>query len=221
MNSLSIGCRAKHFVPFFVALLAAGKLVAGDQDAAWTKVLEQDGVVICSRVPADSSLPEFRGVGEVAATPGSVFAVVNNTEAYPRFMPYTSECRILQRIKNGIITYQRLAFPLVDDRDYTLRSVHSKSTGREGATYRIRWEQANDLGPAPRPGVQRVELCEGSWLIEPASVGRSRLTYTVHSGTGGSIPEFLADAGSRVGIRKIFAAIRKEVRDPKYADDKG
>ncbi len=217
---------------FLVTLLTAGHLLAGGQDGAkraadnatataWKQVADQDGVVICSRFRTGSTLEELRAVGEVDARPGSVFAVVNDPEAYPDFMPYTSECRILQRTQNGTVTYQRLDFPLINDRDYTLRSVHSKIARPDGVAYRLRWKQANDLGPAPKPGVQRVKICEGSWVIEPTSVGRSRLTYTVYSGTGGSIPAFLAVAGSRVAIRKIFDAIRKEVREPKYADAKG
>jgi hypothetical protein len=30
------------------------------------------------------------------------------------------------------------------------------------------------------------------------------------------IPAFIKNAGSQIGIRKLFAAIRKQVRDPKY-----
>jgi len=34
---------------------------------------------------------------------------------------------------------------------------------------------------------------------------------------GGAIPAFIKNTGSQIGIRKLFAAIRKQVRDPKYA----
>ncbi len=219
----------RHLLPLVLGLMASAPLFANslhdmeratsnETTTAWKRVLERGGVVICSRRRADSPLPEFRGEGEIAASPGSVFAVVNDPEAYPGFMPYTKECRILQRMTNGLITYQRLDLPLVSDRDYTLRSVHSKSAGPAGTTYRIRWEQANGEGPAPKPGVQRIEVCEGSWLIEPAPAGKTRVTYMVRSGTGGSIPAFLAESGRQRAIWNIFDAIRKEVREPKYAN---
>jgi len=42
----------------------------------------------------------------------------------------------------------------------------------------------------------------------------------VSSGAGERLPASLSGLGSRVAIRKIFAAIRKEVRAPKYEDAK-
>jgi hypothetical protein len=38
-----------------------------------------------------------------------------------------------------------------------------------------------------------------------------------HTDSGGAIPAFIKNTGSQIGIRKLFAAIRKQVRDPKYA----
>ena len=182
---------------------------------------DKDGVVICSRRHPGSALKEFRSIGEIDAPSSAVFAVLNDPEAYPSFMPYSSECRILQRTKDGLITYQRLNLPLVSDRDYTLRSEHSKKPGPEGPVYRIHWHPANDLGPAPQVGVERVKICEGSWLLEPTGADTTRATYFVYSGTGGDIPAFLANSGSLMAIRKVFEAIRKEVRDPKYSGAKG
>lgn len=63
----------------------------------------------------------------------------------------------------------------------------------------------------------RVKLCEGSWLLEPAGPNTTRATYMVYTDSGGAIPKFIKETGSQIGIRKLFAAIRKQVRDPKYA----
>ena len=210
-------------VSLFAFLLVARIAVGGEQDppTAWVQVADKDGVVICSRRHAGSALKEFRSIGEIDAPSSAVFAVLDDPEAYPRFMPYTSECRILQRMKNGLITYQRLDLPLVSDRDYTLRSEYSKKPGPDGPIYRIQWRPANDLGPAPQAGVERVKICEGSWLMEPTGDETTRLTYSVYSGTGGAIPAFLANSGSQIAIRKIFEAIRKEARAPKYSAAKG
>jgi hypothetical protein len=62
-----------------------------------------------------------------------------------------------------------------------------------------------------------VNLCEGSWLLEPIGPNTTRATYLIYTDSGGVIPGFIKNIGSQVGLRKMFAAIRKQVRNPKYA----
>jgi hypothetical protein len=83
--------------------------------------------------------------------------------------------------------------------------------------YQDRWEPANELGPAEKPGVLRVKLCEGGWLLEPAGANKTRATYSIYTDSGGKLPAFIANAASEIGIRKIFTAVRKQVKNPKYA----
>ena len=204
-------------------VLFSGQLCVGDVQMAateWKEEANGDGLIIYSRTREGSPLKEFKTVGTINALSNAVFAVLNDVEAYPSFMPYTSECSVLKRIGGCTIAYQRLALPLVSDRDYTLRSEHSKTTGPNGAIYRIQWEPANHLGPPEKPGVERVNVCEGGWLIEPDGAGTTRATYTIYTDSGGAIPAVIANKGSRTAIRKMFAAIRKAVREPKYAGSK-
>ncbi|MGI8438128.1 MAG: SRPBCC family protein [Chthoniobacterales bacterium] len=185
--------------------------------AVWTQEANADGVLIQSRIHGDSQLREFKGTGVIDAAPTTVFAVLDDSESYPRFMPYISECHVLKREKDTVVAYQRLDFPLVSDRDYTVRSHHSKWLGPDGPIYRIRWEAANDEGPAKRPGVQRVNICQGGWLLEPEGDNATRATYSIYTDSGGALPTFVANNGSRIAIRKLFEAIRKRVKNPKYA----
>jgi hypothetical protein len=208
-------------LPLLVALIvasvasvrAAEKASSGD----WVEESKGDGVVIHSRTRAGSELKEFRGIGLIDAPPQIVFAVLDDTESYPEFMPYSSEVRVLKRDKNTVLAYQRLDLPFVSDRDYTLRSKHDTWRGAEGLIYRIRWEPANDLGPAEKPGVSRVNLCEGGWLLEPDPSGGTRAVYSIFTDNGGALPQFLATNASRMAIRKLFDAIRNQVKNPKYA----
>lgn len=189
---------------------------AEDASAEWKEEAKGAVLAIYSRVRPGSSIREFKGVGIIEAPPSAVFAVLDDSEAYPSFMPYTSECRVLRRDKNSVLAYQRLELPLVSDRDYTLRTRHERWLGDDGLIFRIRWEPANDLGPAPTPGVQRVGICEGGWLLQPHSLTSTRATYSIYTDSGGTIPALIAHSGSRIAIRKIFEAIRKQVREPKY-----
>jgi hypothetical protein len=65
-----------------------------------------------------------------------------------------------------------------------------------------------------------VSLCEGSWLLEPLGPAATRATYMIYTDSGGILPTFIKNTGSQIGLRKMFAAIRKQVRDPKYVKAK-
>jgi hypothetical protein len=117
----------------------------------------------------------------------------------------------------AVVFYQRLTLPLVRDRDYVLRTHFDETPGENGTTYRLEWRPCHESGPEPTQGVLRVSYCEGAWLLEPQDKMTTRATYTIFTDAGGALPAFAANTGSRMAIRKIFAAIRKQVTLPKYA----
>ncbi|MEP6822422.1 MAG: START domain-containing protein [Chthoniobacterales bacterium] len=214
-----------------IALFTASAGAAGDEaksktvaetgaektGAEWEKESSAKGVTIHSRLHEGSQIREFKAVGTIEATPATVFSILDDSESYPNFMPYTAECHVLKREKNSVVAYQRLEVPLVSDRDYTLRSQNAKWIGPDGAIYRIRWAPANSEGPAEKSGVARVSVCEGGWLLEPDGAGATRATYSIFTDSGGTLPPFIANNGSRIAIRKVFEAIRKRAKDPQFA----
>jgi len=199
---------------------SGAQLLAAEPEATpgeWKLVSSSDNVALYRRSRPGPGHYESKAIGEIAASTTVVHAVLEDVDSYPRFMPYTVECRVLKREGDSVLTYQRLSAPLISDRDYTLR-VHTTSKKIEGGTsYQSRWETENALGPAERAGIVRVKLCEGGWLLEPIGPNATRATYTVYTDSGGVIPAFIKNTGSQIGIRKIFTALRKQVQDPKYS----
>lgn len=203
-----------------VSFYSCADLLAAEPEAIpeeWSLVSKSDNIAIYRRPRAGPGHNESRVIAEIAAPTEVVRAVIDDVESYSRFMPYIVECRVLKRDGDSVLTYQRICAPLVSDRDYTLR-VRTTAKAVEGRTsYFSHWETENTLGPAEKRGVVRVSLCEGSWLLEPLAPNATRATYTIHTDSGGMIPAFIKNAGSQIGLRKMFAAIRKQVRDPKYS----
>lgn len=72
-----------------------------DSASGWAMESSSPDLTIYSRVREGTSLKEFKGVGEIDAAPAAVFAVLDDSESYPSFMPYTAECRVLKREKDG------------------------------------------------------------------------------------------------------------------------
>ena len=155
-------------------------------------------------------------MAEIEAPAQTVHRVIDDIDAYPSFMPFMTESRLIKRDSDSIITYQRLSPKICCDRDYTLRIRETSWAGANGLVYLNRWEPANELGPAEKKGVLRVKLCEGEWLLEPEDATSTRATYTVYTNSGGAIPAFIANSASKIGIGRLFVALRKQVKDPKY-----
>jgi hypothetical protein len=182
----------------------------------WKLATRSAELTIYSRVRAGSPIKEFKAVGVIDAPSSAVHAVIDDLENYPNFMPYTVECRLIRRDGDSLITYQRLSPKICGDRDYTLRIERKSWVTPSGTAYSNRWSPANDLGPPEKKGVVRVRTCEGGWLLEPQSDNKTQATYSVYTDTGGAIPSFIANVASQTGIGKIFTAIRKQVKEPKY-----
>ena len=202
-----------------VIICAIGLSAIAEPEGApgeWKLISNSDGVALYRRSRPGPGHYESKAIGEIAASTTLVQAVIDDVDAYPQFMPYTVESRILKREGESVVGYQRLSNPLIKDRDYTLRVRTTSKTVEGGTSYSSRWATENELGPPERPGIVRVKLCEGGWLLEPVGPNSTRATYSIYTDSGGTIPAFVKNIGSQIGIRKIFTALRNRVRDPKY-----
>lgn len=186
----------------------------------WKFISGNDNVTLFRRPRSGPGHYESKAIGEIAASTDVVHAVIDDVESYAAFMPYAAECRVLKRESDSVLTYQRITAPFVSDRDYTLRVRTSSKAVEGGMSYFSRWETENANGPPEKRGVVRVDLCDGSWLLEPAGPRTTRATYIIYTDSGSAIPRFIKNAGSQIGIRKIFAALRKQVKESKYNSPK-
>ncbi|HEY2569074.1 MAG TPA: START domain-containing protein [Candidatus Udaeobacter sp.] len=189
-------------------------------DEYWKLSNQEKNVTIYSRPRPGSPLKEFKAVGSIDAPTSVVSAVIDDFLNYPKFMPYTTECRLIKRDGDSIVGYQRLSPKVCADRDYTLRVWKKSWPSSDGLVFMSRWSPANELGPPEKKGVVRVKLCEGKWLLEPDGATKTRATYFIYTDTGGFIPSFIANRVSVTGITKLFAAVRTQVKDPRYAVSK-
>jgi ribosome-associated toxin RatA of RatAB toxin-antitoxin module len=186
-------------------------------EAVWKEAAKDGETVVYERPHADSKLMEYKAVGPIDAEPKVVKRVLDDVEAYPKFMPYVAEARVLKRSPKSCVSYQRIAPPFVGDRDYTIEVEYETRSLANGSNAFIhRWRTANHLGPAAVKGVVRVNVTEGSWQLEPAAAGRTLATYRVFSECTSAMPTSIVNMASRSAIPKVFAAVRKQARLPRY-----
>src|SRR5438128_10600463 len=138
--------------------LATEIMESPNPNDGWKFVKETGGISFSSRARAGSSLEEFRAVGEIGASSRAVHNVLDDVVAYPDFMPFTKECRIIKREGDAFFAYQRLSPGIVRDRDSTLRISKKSCPAQGGLVFLDQWELPNISGLGDKPHVLRVQL---------------------------------------------------------------
>jgi hypothetical protein len=111
--------------------------------------------------------------------------------------------------------------PVLDPRDYTVRRTIVRDLLPDGSgEMHMDFRQAHESGPPPRPGVIRVQVNEGSWLIRPADGGRkTSLVYALTLNPGGSVPLWMARLAARratpAQLERIERAARQQQQQGK------
>lgn len=206
-------------VLLLVKIFLAGACVA-EEKVDWKEVCRTDEVNVFEKKHAGSDLREFKGVGVIDCPPIVAKRVLDDVDAYPHFMPYVAEATVLSGDARNRVSYQRISPPLVGSRDYTVRVMCETRPCAGGTGYCNRWQAANELGPAEKPGVTRVKVTEGSWLLEPINGGhQTQATYTVFTDSGGSLPTMISNMAGKTAVPKVFVAVRKQALLPKYASE--
>ncbi|PYI74094.1 MAG: hypothetical protein DMF01_11060 [Verrucomicrobia bacterium] len=152
---------------------------SGSTDTSWKLTVRDKDLEIYSRARAGSPHKEFKAVATIDAPTRALGAVIDDFENYPKFMPFTTECRLIKQDGDTMIGYQRLSPKICADRDYTLR------------------------------------VSKKAWPLPDGLLYTSR--YSIYTDSGGAIPSFVGNHINVSGIRRLFVALRKQVKDPKYA----
>ena len=181
----------------------------------WVQVSTSSKLSVYYRYKKGSPIKEYQAIGVIAAPNWVVENVLADTEAYPNFMPYVAECKVLAREAEGLTTYQRVSAPFISGRDYVLHIRIETRHSKSGTVYVRHWNVDSSRVVAEHPGTIRMKVNEGSWTLEPAGES-TRVTYSIFTNPGGSIPTGMLNYANQSVIPKIFAAVEKQSGDKKY-----
>ena len=187
------------------------------QAAGWKRATKTgEGIVIDVLAKKGESIVTVRGIWTAKQTPARLWKTVNDLEHYTEFMPYLEKAKVLKR--DGLSTWQyySLDAPVISDRDYTLKLTQDANPGKNGR-WRVSWVAANKVGPKPQPGKVRVTIATGNWLFESVQGGKAtRVTYTVRTDPGGSIPSWIANRANRKAVPDVMRAVFKQSKKSRY-----
>lgn len=182
------------------------------QRPVWQVLSNSDGFLLERRLQEGANLYELRATVESPLPPAAIFDTIWRQQDHPTFVPYLKRLDILRDTGNERLTYEQVTFPMVQDRDYTVRL--EKRVDPSARRYEILFATANELGAPPDPKHFRISTIRGRWLVEPGPGGAgSRLRYELFSDPGGSLPAWLVNRGQSEAVPKLIRAMLDRTRE--------
>jgi ribosome-associated toxin RatA of RatAB toxin-antitoxin module len=180
--------------------------------AEWEKISDKDGVLVERRSIAGSAFAEIRATAQSLLSPSAVFETVWGHRDYMQFIPHLTRLDILSDTGDERVIYEQVKLPLASDRDYTVRL--RKRVDTVAQRYEIDFASANDVGPPPDSGHQRVRSIRGSWMIEPGPDGAgSTVRYEIVTDPGGSLFVWIVNRAQRTAVPDLVRAVLKRARE--------
>jgi ribosome-associated toxin RatA of RatAB toxin-antitoxin module len=136
------------------------------------------------------------GDTEVYATPAEVMAVVADFEAYPEWVANLEEVEVLARDRRGRGT--RVAFRL------------GTPWGEQAYTLAYRY-QPRDGGMSWTYVEGTLQDLAGSYILEPADDGATRVTYQLEVELGIPVPGFLMRQAAKQIVRSALSDLKRRV----------
>jgi ribosome-associated toxin RatA of RatAB toxin-antitoxin module len=136
------------------------------------------------------------GSTEVHATPAEVMAVVADFEAYPEWVGNLEQVEVLAHDRRGRGT--RVAFRL------------GTPWGEQAYTLAYRY-QPRDAGMTWTYVEGSLEDLAGSYALEPAGDGTTRVTYQLEVALGMPIPGFLMRQAAKQIVRSALSDLKRRV----------
>jgi ribosome-associated toxin RatA of RatAB toxin-antitoxin module len=136
------------------------------------------------------------GATEVAATPAEVLAVVADFDAYPDWVANLEQVEVLARDRRGRGT--RVAFRLrtpMGEQAYTL--AYRYRPGAAGVDWTYVEGTLDDLA--------------GSYTLEPAGDGATRVTYRLEVAVGLPLPGLVKRQAARQIVRSALGDLKRRV----------
>lgn len=106
--------------------------------------------------------------------------------------------KVLQDGDDVRVIYNQIAQPVVSKRDFCLTVARERLPAGD---CRIRFRTTNEAAPPKPEGFVRMDKLWGEWHAVAEPSGGSKLTYTLFSDPGGSIPSFLVHGSQKKSTR--------------------
>lgn len=184
---------------------------------AWETRLDEDGILIQSRLTPGAKYEEFRAEVEIDATVAQAIALLKDTSACTQWLFRCKESRIIRETSTTErIFYQVTSLPFpAKSRDSIF---HAAITFEGQASVRVTMTSMPD--EIPQTKHVRVREAFGAYILEPTGDNRLRVTWQQYVDPGGALPAWLVNSLLTDLPFKSLQAFRELVQQPPYLDAK-
>ncbi|WP_421754284.1 START domain-containing protein [Croceimicrobium sp.] len=181
---------------------------ADTSGSKWELRKNEAGIKIYTRAVEGSALDEFKAHAEFAFPMEKIVAILEDADHFKDWMPNCSHSKLIKREgpKQYHYTITSAPFPL-DDRDCYYRFSYERTADQ----VKISMDGLPDYGPKKEDMV-RIPSVKGYWLFEKLGPQKTKITYQVLANPGGSIPGWLANAGSVDSPFNTLKNLRKRLK---------
>ena len=161
-------------------------------DSAWSLDKNKDGIEVYTRTVEGSPIKEFKGVMTIKSSLSAVVALLDDSEAAPKWI---YNCQSMDRLKSdGLKKWNyivnKLPWPATD-RDAVVLSVMQQNP--ETLQVSIALTAEPDLKPVKK-GLVRIPEMNAAWILTPQAGGEVQVTYQAHVNPGGQLPIWLINS---------------------------
>lgn len=205
----------------FALLFVSFLLFTGyaDNPAEFTLEKDKNGVKVYTRKIEGSSLKEFKGVTAIKTSLTSLVALMDDTDALPRWLHNCGAARLVENINFAErITYTTVKAPWpVSDRDTVTYSKIVQDPKTKVVTIYLKGMPEK----YPRQsGKVRVPSLKGFWQFIPSKGGYVTVIYQLHSEPGGALPDALANSTVTDIPYYTLLNMHRIVKEEKYQNAK-
>lgn len=188
-------------------------------DKSWNFAQESDGIRVYTKVDKGNPVRSFKGEVTLETNLNTVIAVLDDTQAYPRWLYNCISAKQLKDISpNETLNYIHTAMPWpAVSRDSIIYSKQKQDPKTKKITIEL---SSRPEALSKKKGVVRIQNLKGRWILTPTKNGQVKIVYEMNVDPGGNLPKWLVNTMSVDLPMNTLNNLRDMVKEPKYRDAK-
>ena len=182
---------------------------------AWETRLDEDGILVQSRLISATKYEEFRAEAEIDATVAQAMALLIDISACTQWLFRCKEGRVIRETSTTERTFYQvtsLPFP-AKSRDSIF---HAAITFEGESTVRVTMNSMPD--EIPQTKHIRIRESFGTYILEPTRKNKLRVTWQQYVDPGGALPAWMVNSMLTDLPFKSLRAFRELVQQSPYRD---